>query len=320
MHLLCVPPIFLEDIMKKVLFIIFVLLTWGVITSCQDAERAASESSDKNEISVSLDESVMSSDVVSDEESLSENDSSDISDDESCITESEISEELVSDAQSSEAVDETDSYDYAKRIYTEYLLNGGYDDVLYLRNFEHDTVKLYTYMLDLNGDGGYELFIKSLIGYRGGYCALLGIEDGTVKVLAVAEDGGGSMGGSYLDYMYDSKNDKQVMVYRGNIRAGWTAQGGHFYVLSNDELYSGTEEAPAYSVKHDSSKLHLSYMADMIAEIKAVTDVYTEDEEYFYAYEINGEYVEKDEYENSIKSYSSIEVDFYEGSLEEPIR
>ena len=307
--------------MKKLFSVIIALFMAAVSISCEaEGEETISKESSAGEVSVVFVDSDTTSDVESFDESLPDNDSSVLSEEESSGVADETSEEEISAPEHSEEICDPESYGYAKQRYTEYLLNGGYDDVLYLGYFEHDTVNLYTYMLDLNGDGGYELFIKTLIGNRGGHCALLGIEDGTVKVLAVAEDGGGSMGGSFLDYMYDSKNDKQVMVYRGNIRAGWTAQGGHFYVLSNDELYSGTEEAPAYSVKHDSSKLHLSYMADMIAEIKAVTDVYTEDEEYFYAYEINGVYVEKDQYESSIKNYSSIELDFYEGSLEEPIR
>jgi len=306
---------------KKLFSVIIALFMAAVTISCEaEGEETISKESSAGEESVVSVDSDTTSDVESLDESLPDNDSSVLSEEESSGVADETSEEEISAPEYSEEICDPESYGYAKQRYTEFLLNGGYDDVLYIGNFEHDTVKLYTYMLDLNGDGGYELFIKSLIGYSGRYCALLGIEDGTVKVLAVAEDGGGSMGGSYLDYMYDSKNDKRVMVYRGNIRAGGTAQGGHFYVLSNDELYSGTKDEPVYSVKHDSNKLHLSYMADMIAEIKVVTDVYTEDEEYFYAYEINGVYVEKDEYESSIKNYSSIELDFYEGSLEEPIR
>lgn len=299
--------------MRKLYLVVIAFFVATVMISCQSAsDKTISDEISDDVKSVEPVDGDVTSDVEAFEESQPKNESSATSD--------EASEKEESESYASDESCDTESYDYAKQIYTEFLLNGGYEHALNLYIDYYDIVKLYTYMLDLNCDGGYELFIKTSYPNSGGNYALLGIQDGEVKVLAVAEDGGGTEGGSFLDYMYDSRNDKRVMVYRGNIRAGWTAQSGHFYVLSNDELYSGTEDQPVYFDKHDSSQFHLSYMADTIKEIKSLTTVYTEDEEYFYAYEINGVYVEKDEYVSSVKSYSSIKMDLYEGSLEEPIK
>lgn len=93
-------------------------------------------------------------------------------------------------------------------IYTHFLLNGGYDELIGYA-FNKDYLEISTCMVDLDFDSTYELLISltetDFMGIRGypTTTALLDIQNGTVQVVCSPYYGGGSMGGDYLVFKYD---------------------------------------------------------------------------------------------------------------------
>ena len=112
-------------------------------------------------------------------------------------------------------------------LYTAYLQNGGYEALLYDDYADTDTeYDAEACLADVNDDGVRELLLhitnKSTLGVRG-YSAvtvLLGVRDGKVEQLGVADYGGGSGGGDYLFIRYDTQTDKHVLEYEEFVRDG----------------------------------------------------------------------------------------------------
>lgn len=187
-------------------------------------------------------------------------------------------------------------YDEAA-IYTQYLLNGGYEELSY-DYFMAGEVDISTCLIDIDHDGVSELMIhlisNSNIGVRGHeqYCALLEISGNEVSPAITAYYGGGTMGGDYLYIMYDNLLGDYVIALDSFLRDGVYANSSTLAVYSS-ENYEVAHEIVAhyYSTYEDS----FGYAAEA-QKIREKTNLYYEDGYDFYYYTINGEFVSKEAY------------------------
>lgn len=212
-------------------------------------------------------------------------------------------------------------------IYTHFLLNGGYEEILG-STYDLDSINLgyldiSTCLANFDSDSNYELLISLTItefaGPRG-YpctCALLDIQNGNVQIVTNAYYGGGTMGGDYLDIKYDTVAGKHVIVLDGYIRDGTYATKAYLNIYSTDGLYN-------IEKKHEQNYLNrsISYYDDEAGRISRETMLYKESGEDFYYWCIDENYVDEIEYTTAVSRFS-VPVDeaytFKHGTYDVPI-
>ena len=104
-------------------------------------------------------------------------------------------------------------YEYYRQLYTSYLLNGGYENMLsdIFYQFEKEDLRITSALVDMNADGVYELLLgctdTSSWGPRGNptQYALFSVVDSEIVILERAYYGGGSMGGDSVCFSYDTQ-------------------------------------------------------------------------------------------------------------------
>ena len=212
-----------------------------------------------------------------------------------------------------------------REIYTQYLTNGGYDELLEYGN-DKNYIEISTCLVDLNADGTYELLISLMetefSGPRGypTTTALLSIQEDTVKIIARGYSGGGSIGGDFLELKYDTQEKCHVLVLEGLFRVGSDANFGYSHIYSSDGNsfdVSTKIERNYYSYSND-----VTWYEDDINKIKTETTLYYEEDDIFTYYQIDGEYVSKDEYEAINGRFIDPIQDIYKwhsGTYENPI-
>jgi len=219
-----------------------------------------------------------------------------------------------------------ESYQRDREIYTQYLLNGGYDDLMQF-GFDKDYIEISTCMADLNDDETYELLISlartEFSGSRGSpiNTVLLGIQDGSVvKLDLISEDGGGSVGGTYLKLKYDTLTKKHVLVLDGGFRDGIFRGSGFLHVFSsNNGEFSEDMKIERESIFLEGGQSH--YLEDA-EKIKNETTLHYEDSGFFVWYQIDEEYVSDEEYNTAINRFEDPVDDAYKmkiGTYDEPI-
>jgi len=192
-------------------------------------------------------------------------------------------------------------YNKDRDIYTQYLLNGGYE-FLFL-GFDKNNLEIASCMVDINNDGTYELLISltntEYPGPRGypNVTVLLGIENDTVKTFVSSEFGGGTMGGDYLEIKYDTQEMKHILALDGHIRDGnmqtWTYH--NFYSYSGGTFDISIKMGRCHIIMESG----IPDYEDQITAVRNETPFHYEGDfgwHYFYYHTINGEYVSEEEY------------------------
>ena len=216
------------------------------------------------------------------------------------------------------AVDSTDE----AVIYTQYLLAGGYHDILEDETSE-EYLDISTCLIDIDKDGVSELLISltdtQWSGPRGyaSTSALLTIKNKTVKKLLSAYYGGGSMGGDALVLKYDQLENQYVIALDGYFRDGVNA--GQSYL----DVYSSNTFAKEFALESWYYSFYAGYYDAEIAKVRKQTDLYNEDGTNFYFYKVNDEYVSKDEFDELSNRFADpvdSSYQMYSGTYYAPIK
>lgn len=212
-----------------------------------------------------------------------------------------------------------DSLTGEEGIYTRYLHNGGYEELLG-QEFDKEKLQVSSCLLDLDSDGTKELFLSLGTGNYGPRgmetCTfLLDIESNQVIKATNAYFGGGSMGGDYLGIRYDKEQQKHVLVLEGHIRDGVSAHGTYLDIYSESNFKAGMELFEGYY------SLYGDTYQESAAKIRAETSLYYEDGEDFRFYQINDQYVTKEAFDAAWARYEEPREGFQpkNGSFVKPI-
>lgn len=236
-----------------------------------------------NEDDEEIEEKSEKSDVSekSEESSNEDQESSQINEDSSIVSEeaSDVSEETAEDP-----------YQRDKQIYTNYLLNGGYEEI----GPEYaDAYDVKSVMADLESDGTYELLIylanKDSVGIQGPErtTTLLTIKDGTPVELVSAYHCGGSMGGESMYITLDTDNNRLGVQRVGLFK------GGYDYSLCAQDVFVADNNYSEPIVELCTVRIYEEsniYNED-IENIKAQTDLHYVKDGFFCYYTIDGEFV-----------------------------
>lgn len=193
-------------------------------------------------------------------------------------------------------------------IYTRYLYNGGYEELLGF-SVDEEALEISTCLADLDYDGTDELLLYIATGNYGvrgeEVCTfLLDIKDEHVFLAAEAYYGGGSMGGGYLEIRYDKESSTHVPVHSEYLRDG--VEKGESYL----EVYSVPGFSIGEKIKSTYYNLSAERFQDAIHQIQSETTLYYIDGYDFYCYQIDGQYVSKETYENAVARYEDAQEGF----------
>ena len=207
-----------------------------------------------------------------------------------------------------------------RKLYADYLQNGGYAELMYNYDDPDSEIEAEACFADVNGDSVPELLLhltnKSFLGVRGYYAvtALLGVQNGKAATLAVAEYGGGSGGGDYLSVAFDTQTNRYVLVYEEFVRDGmFFSAMNHYYVESfrqddNDRQFGlGGSGSMVYAIDHTLSceRYALDGVYAQDAErVKAETDLYVQEDEYTVTvYQYDDAYIPQSTYDAAENRY-----------------
>jgi hypothetical protein len=265
-----------------------------------------------------------------------------------------INDEVAADA----AFKHNERYIRDRGIYLKYLENGGYYRLLELYEidyatgaddngmeavdpdeiysngyeFDEDFFGVETCMVDIIEGGSYELLVSLMeTEYPGprGYptvSALLGLENGAVRILAHATHGGGSMGGAYLCLKYDTASAAHVLVYDATFRDGMYRTCVYFnvYEVKEGKLGYGIKTLLDYIyIDTSDSSYPQAFYVDEAEKIRASSNLYEIGDDYITSYEASGRYISKDEYDSLLgRLIEPVDAAFrmYDGTFENPIR
>ena len=212
-------------------------------------------------------------------------------------------------------------------LYTQYLQEKGYSEILSYNSFEDDysmevteeTVEMYSLtacLIDLNGDGVCELLVtledSDMNMSRSG---LLTIDNGAVKQIAAAGNDGGTIGGSDLQLKYNSALQEYAVVKTSVIRDGLRAFDHCLSIYSNDALFNSHD---LRMIGYDLS----TYYSEDADAIRAETDLYLIEDGYFYSFMLDSQYITKTLYDTLMNSFVDPEDPdalFSPGSYSSPI-
>lgn len=213
-------------------------------------------------------------------------------------------------------------------LYTQYLLNGGYEEVLRrhemsLNFVDPDYLKVYSVLMDIDGDGTREALVSltdtKFSGPRGyaSVSALLDIQSSTVTPVLSAFYSGGSMGGDDLLIKYDTDAQMYVVVLDGYFRDGAEASVSSFDVYNHHWELDHRAEYSYFRLVEGKSP----WYEEMVTEIREETNLYEQTEDAFFAYTINNEYVTNEDYENFLSRFvepNESAYQIYDGSYDVP--
>ena len=187
-----------------------------------------------------------------------------------------------------------------QEMYIRYLINGGYDELIEY-DFDRNNMEISSCLVDLDNDGTHELLLSltetESIGPRGypTATALLGIQEGAVKILERGYSGGGTMGGDFLELKYDTQENIHVLVLDGLLRDGMFRNSGYLHIYSSDNgTFNENIKIEREAVLIDQG---LPYYLEEAESIKSETALHYDDEGFFVWYVIDGQYASEAEYE-----------------------
>ena len=187
------------------------------------------------------------------------------------------------------------------QLYTDYLVNGGYNTLTGESVGSYWTVE--TCQLDLNDDGTPELLVqltnKEYMGTRGypSYCFLLATQNGKVVSLLDSYYGGGSMGGDYLRVRQNEMAGCQVIAREGD----W--HDGAMSAMSTLEVYRYNGRTLEISFFSEAHLRAAEVYADEIKDIQASTGNWKLEGGVFYYWIADGQYVTEDNYNAANSPY-----------------
>lgn len=193
------------------------------------------------------------------------------------------------------------SLDGEAGIYTRYLHNGGYDELLD-SEYDKNTLEVSSSLADFDNDGTKELFLSFETGQSGirgmeNYTYLLDIEANQVSVVSSAYFGGGSMGGDHLAIKFDRDTQSHVVVMEGYTRDGVEAYIDYMEVYSKPDFKVGKEFFNTYY------SLYNNWYGDYVDKVRSETTLYYENEYDFRFYKIDGQYVTEEAFNNALARY-----------------
>ena len=193
------------------------------------------------------------------------------------------------------------SLDGEAGIYTRYLHNGGYDELLD-SEYDKNTLEVSSSLADFDNDGTKELFLSFKTGQSGirgmeNYTYLLDIESNQVGIVSSAYFGGGSMGGDHLAIKFDRDTQSHVVVMEGYTRHGVEAYIDYMEVYSKPGFKVGKEFFNTYY------SLYNNWYGDYVDKVRSETTLYYEDEYDFRFYQIDGQYVTEEAFNNALARY-----------------
>ncbi len=222
-----------------------------------------------------------------------------------------------------ESEDKPDSSGEAE-IYTDFLQNSGYSQFLAYESCTNpDNLYVHSLLYDFDSDGTKELFLtvqdKNRLDREGQ--ALYTIRNGKVETLLLENKEFASMGYTRLNLKYDST--KQMPVIE-KFCIGKDSSAATFSIVTRDVFTAENSfSEPVVNYKSTWLQLNNSYYTEDIAEIKAQTDLYYIGETHFEFYKIDGEFVEKSEYEKYDSRYTDSlpsELTLKDGTYKIPIK
>ncbi|MCL2164230.1 MAG: copper amine oxidase N-terminal domain-containing protein [Oscillospiraceae bacterium] len=227
-------------------------------------------------------------------------------------------------------VSRSEEFQRDREIYTQFLLAGGYDAIISASSdTDWGSIEIESCMVDLDNDGTHELLISlmdtDLLGVWGypTNTAFLSIRDGKAEILVRGISGGGTMGGDFLLFKYDSLSKKHALVLDGVLRDGYYRYTGYTYVYSfaNGE----SRDELSYIIEYINTQEKTDGFAEYLDEadkIRNETSLYYEEGDDFYYYIIDDQIVSKDEYSALVKRFVDVTDDSYTlkpGSYDNPI-
>ena len=221
-----------------------------------------------------------------------------------------------------------------KEIYTDYLLNGGYDEVVAPQHFsDSEWTSVSTVLIDLDGNGIKELLIRCTdllwggnMGYRPDYTALYTIDKDTEDVVCIGQFEQGDPypnGASSLSFMKDSNTGEHALVlYNHTYFDDKQANQSTVYTI---QTFDGQKLVSGDSYRIE--EFHYPYtdeqFADVIENIKKGPHTISEYWQTITAYYLNDVQVTKEEYDSAFALTSKLTDSAYKsysGTYDKPIK
>lgn len=205
-------------------------------------------------------------------------------------------------------------------LYAEFLSNGGYEDVL-SDYFDSDAeYEAEAALADINNDGVRELLMHITDKSTGGVAGfsavtfLLGVRGGKVERQGFAYYGGGSGGGDYLFFKYDTVSKKHVLEYEEYVRDGmfFNTYALHFFDTSQidnaQEKQYGLVGAGTVAYKDEHTvRCNTFYSegtyAEDAARVRKESNLCKEEDGFVTAYLYDDNYISEAEYDRICARY-----------------
>ncbi len=290
--------------MSKRIFVFlfaFVLALSFIFGACTPESGESSSVSDNSAAVESSLESSSVSDDSSDTDEVSDTSISDESNESSDISSDESDAEIKIDPKYA------DEYERDRKIYTDYLLNTKYENLGADGEEVTEEFSVKTRMIDLDGDGQFELLIITRSEDWGMRVSLLAITDGNPTILITADHFGGSAGGESLVLAFDTKNDCYAVNKHDSFRNGGAATvlSDNYYTVDTKYKKSVLSTETVYFSKD--FDLHI----EDIERIKSETDLYEENSEYIIVRVIDDEYVTKEDFDSAVSRFIAVDESAY---------
>lgn len=210
----------------------------------------------------------------------------------------------------------------AAALYTEYLVSGGYEDLLQVSDLESWTENwsVSTWQVDMNEDQLPELLViltnEEFMGVRGKptISALLAIQNEKVVVLSSCEFTGGTLGGEFMYAVNNEQQGKQTVGMFGYWRAG------NEYYANTTEIYTydGTSLSTCFTAE-DGYFYIPTNQDEAIKDIQNKTDIYKIDGDSFYYWQADEQYVAEQDYLAATSCYKILHDAPQTGTFENPL-
>ena len=222
-----------------------------------------------------------------------------------------------------------------KEVYTAYLLNGGYEEVVYPQHFDDDSEwnSISTTLIDLDGNGIQELLIRCTnllwggnAGYRPDYTALYTIDKDTEEVVCIGQFQKGNPypnGASSLSFMKDSNTGEHSLVLYTHTY--FDDKGANETTVYTIQSFDGQKlvSGDSYRIEEFRYPYTDEQFADEIENIKKGPHTISEYWQTITAYYLNDVQVTKEEYDSAFALTSKLTDSAYTsygGSYNNPIQ